>query len=150
MSAKDREEGEREMPLSGMLLQLRPCRYQAPAELCVCSCPAQAQPTQSQHRRLCQAGSHGGNPKLQPSSSMSNSPAGCANRRMLLEDQFLSSKTAAKLCWQNTSSCKAHTPSPWEGSTDTAASAEPLFSPPRNHCPSLPKRTFWVPFTSLP
>lgn len=44
--------------------------------------------------------------KLLPSSYMSNSPAGCANRRMLLEDQLLLSKTAAKLCWQNTSSCR--------------------------------------------
>lgn len=37
---------------------------------------------------------------------------------------------------------QAHIPPPWEGSTNTAASAEPLFSPAQNHHPSLPKRTF--------
>lgn len=74
-----------------------------------------------------------------PASYMSNSPAGCDNRRMPLEDQFLLSKTAAKLCWQNTSSCKARIPSPWENSTDTAASPEPLFSSPQNHHPSPPR-----------
>lgn len=106
MSARERGKREREIPLSEMLLQLRLCRHQDLAELYVCSCPTQHQPTQSQPR-VCQAGSHGGNHKLQPSSYMSDSPAGCANRRVLLEDQFLLSKTAAKLCWQNTSSCKS-------------------------------------------